>query len=198
MARPTIEQCVFTFNKNIKGRTFFCPTQKNKGKAGLLLEGLLGIPTSSECWDCQDGEIKAFPQILAGSRSRIAIPGTYSPKETVAVTMCAKPAIELEKSWDESRVKKKLSSVLFVGYVRNEDNISWHDSVVFNQTHELFNQLKSDYISIQNYFRENGKTASKVGKYLQIRTKGPGGEKKSWAFYLRKQFLLKLFGNNKV
>ena len=197
MIRPTINQCVETFNKNIKGRTFFCPTQRNKGKAGLLLEGLLGIPTSGECWDCQDGEIKAFPQVLAGLRSRIAIPGTYGPKETVAVTMCSKPEIELAKSWAESRVRKKLLSVLFVGYVRHEDNVLWHESALFDQNHEMFQQLEADYASIQEYYIENRKTSGKIGKFLQVRTKGPGGDKKSWAFYLRKQFLLKLFGNSK-
>lgn len=195
--RPTINQCISVFNSNIIGRSFFCPTQRNKGKAGLLLEKLLGIPTSGECWDCQDGEIKAFPQVCAGARSRTAIPGTYGPKETVAVTMCSKPHIELMKSWEESRVRKKLSSVLFVGYIRNGDTISWHEACQFGENHELFQQLEQDYITIQKYFNENQKTSSKIGKLLQVRTKGPGGDKKSWAFYLKKQFLLKLFGNLK-
>ena len=197
LTRPTVGDCMRKFKQEIKGRTFFCPTQRNKGKAGLLLEGLLGIPTSGECWDCQDGEIKAFPQVLAGSRSRTAIPGTYGPKETVAVTMCSNPEVDLAKAWNDSRVRKKLSSVMFVGYVRRDENVLWHEAIRFDETHELFQQLEEDYAQIQAYFQENNKTSSKVGKLLQVRTKGPGGDKKSWAFYLRKQFLLKLFGNLK-
>ena len=197
MNRPTIDECVAEFNRNLKGRVHISPVERNKGKTGLLLERLLGIPTSGECWDCEDGEIKAFPQVKAGARSRTALPGTYAPKETVAVTMCTNPQKELAKSWQDSRVRKKLSCVLFVGYIRWEDNVLWNDSALFDENHEMFQQLEADYIAIQEYYRENQKTSSKIGKLLQVRTKGPGGEKKSWAFYLKKQFILKLFGNLK-
>ena len=197
LSRPTLLVALQTFRESVKGVRFFCPKSRNKGAAGLLLEGKLGIPTSSACLDCIDGEIKAFPQVIAGARSRTALPGTYAPKETVAVTMCTNPQKELTKSWQDSRVRKKLSSVLFVGYIRWEDNVLWNDSALFDENHEMFQQLEADYIAIQEYYRENQKTSSKIGKLLQVRTKGPGGEKKSWAFYLRKQFLLKLFGNLK-
>ena len=110
-SRPTLKEIQFLYRQNVKGRQFFCPKQKNKGKAGLLLEGLLGIPQSSACLDCYDGELKAFPQIKASTRSRLAkqynIPkGEYIAKETVAITMM-KPSELPSTSFEASRLYKK-------------------------------------------------------------------------------------------
>ena len=196
LTRPTVGDCMRKFKQEIKGRTFFVQLSEIKEKLVFFWKDCWN-PYIWRGWDCQDGENKAFPQVLAGPRSRTAIPGTYGPKETVAVTMCSNPAVDLAKSWNDSRVRKKLSSVMFVGYVRRDENVLWHEAIRFDETHELFQQLEEDYAQIQAYFQENNKTSSKVGKLLQVRTKGPGGDKKSWAFYLRKQFLLKLFGNLK-
>jgi len=43
------------------GKKYSLPKSKNKGAVGILLEEITGIPTSSACWDCVDGEVKAFP-----------------------------------------------------------------------------------------------------------------------------------------
>ena len=191
-SRPTVAKCCEVFRLSVKGRRFLCPKERNKGKAGLILEGLLGIPTSSACLDCQDGEIKAFPQIKAGHRCRLATSGEYYPKETVAVTMM-KPSDLPNISWEDSRVRKKLSRTLFIAYVRDEDHIEFHEEKLFSKEHELFAQLAIDYATIQAYFAEHNETSGKIGKLLQVRTKGPGGDKKSHAFYLRKQFMIALF-----
>ena len=191
-SRPTVAKCCDVFRQSVKGRRFLCPKERNKGKAGLFLEGLLGIPTSSACLDCVDGEIKAFPQIKAGPRCRLAIPGEYYPKETVAVTMM-KPSDLPNISWLDSRVRRKLCCTLFVSYVRDNDHIEWHEERLFDKKHELFTQLEADYCAIQAQFAEHNETSSKIGKLLQVRTKGPGGDKKSHAFYLRKQFMIALF-----
>jgi len=107
-SRPTISHIQTVYRREVKGRKFFCPKQKNKGKAGLLLEGLLGIPTSSACLDCEDGELKAFPQTKATPRSRLAkqmglVEGDYIASETVAITMI-KPSDLLTTSFEESRI----------------------------------------------------------------------------------------------
>ena len=198
MQRPTIEQCQDIYRKDVKGVRFFCPKQKNKGKAGLLLEDKLGIPTSSECWDCQNGEVKAFPQTKATSRTRLAkqmgVPvGEYIASETVAITMM-KPSDLPTTPFETSRLCKKISNVLFTPYVRDGDHIEFHDNVIFNKKHPLFQQIKSDYETIQAFYKENGFTKGRIGKLLQVRTKGAGGKApKTHAFYFRRQFLITLF-----
>tara|TARA_B100001093_G_scaffold17923_1_gene16266 strand:- start:3205 stop:3807 length:603 start_codon:yes stop_codon:yes gene_type:complete len=197
-SRPTIKEIQVIYRQNVKGRQFFCPKQKNKGKAGLLLEGLLGIPQSSACLDCDDGELKAFPQTKASARSRLAkqynIPeGEYVAKETVAITMM-KPSELPSTPFEASRLYKKISNVLFTPYVRDGDHIEWHDDIIFNKQHELFQDIATDYQTIQKYYQENGCTKGKIGKYLQVRTKGQGnGAPITHAFYFRRQFLIELF-----
>jgi len=196
--RPTINKIQTIYRSDVKGRKFFCPKEKNKGKAGLLLEGLLGIPTSSACLDCEDGELKAFPQSKATSRTRLAKQvglgeGDYIASETVAVTM-VKPEKLPNTSFEESRLYKKISNVLFTPYVRTGDHIEFHGDIIFNKEHPLFDQIKKDYDTIQKFYIENGCTKGKVGKLLQVRTKGAGGKApKTHAFYLRRQFLIALF-----
>ena len=196
--RPTINEIESKYKMDVRGRTFFCPKQKNKGKAGLLLEGLLGIPTSSACLDCEDGELKAFPQKKATSRTRIAKQfglgeGDYIASETVAITMM-KPSDLPTTPFEASRLCKKISNVLFTPYVRDGDNIVWNESIRFNREHPVFEEIKKDYETIQAYYTEHGVTKGKIGKYLQVRTKGAGrGAPKTHAFYFRRQFLIKIY-----
>ena len=51
--RPSIE-VVQQSLKAIKNKDIECPNDGNKGKAGLIIEQQVGIPTSSECLDCTD------------------------------------------------------------------------------------------------------------------------------------------------
>lgn len=196
--RPSIAEIQSIYRKDVKGGKFFCPKQKNKGKAGLLLEGLLGIPTSSACLDCLDGELKAFPEKKATSRTRLAKQaglgeGDYIASETVAITMM-KPSDLLHTSFEESRLCKKISKVLFTPYVRDGDHIEFRDDVIFDKTHSLFNQIKEDYKTIASFYKENGFTKGRIGKMLQVRTKGQGGDSpKTHAFYFRRQFLIAIF-----
>tara|TARA_Y200000002_G_scaffold317807_1_gene276572 strand:- start:613 stop:1218 length:606 start_codon:yes stop_codon:yes gene_type:complete len=196
--RPTINQIEYKYKMDVRGKTFFCPKQRNKGKAGLLLEGLLGIPTSSACLDCEDGELKAFPQQKATSRTRMARQfglgeGDYIASQTVAITMM-KPSELPTTAFEASRLCKKISNVLFTPYIRDGDNIVWNQSVRFDREHPLFEEIKKDYETIQAYYSEHGVTKGKVGKYLQVRTKGPGkGAPKTHAFYFRRQFLIKIY-----
>jgi DNA mismatch repair protein MutH len=196
--RPTIDAIRTIYRRDVNGRKFLCPKQKNKGKAGLLLEGLLGIPTSSACLDCLDGELKAFPQTKATSRTRLAKQaglgdGDYIASETVAITMM-KPKDLPTTSFEESRLYKKISNVLFTPYVRDGDHIEWLNEVLFNKEHPLFQEIKKDYETIQSFYVANEVTKGKIGKYLQVRTKGAGGKApKTHAFYFRRQFLINIF-----
>ena len=78
--RPTVAQVKERF-QSFQGKKFECPKTNNKGEEGQLLEQLLGIPNSSACLDCSDGELKLFP-LKKLKRSK-----QYTAKETVAITM---------------------------------------------------------------------------------------------------------------
>ena len=190
--RPLVAECEEVYMREVCGTEMYLPKGSNKGGVGLTLEMILGIPASGECWDCLDGEVKAFPQVVGKNGGRLVEEGEDCPKETVAVTM-VRPESDLEKEWEDSRVCKKLSKVLFVGYKREGDLVRWGEKRVFMKGDEMWEELKSDYREIKEYYKENKKTSGKVGNLLQIRTKGPGGEKKSWAFYLKKSFMIRLF-----
>ena len=58
--RPTVVEIKERF-QILKGKIVEYPKTKNKGGPGQFLEQLLGIPNSSACLDCSDGELKLFP-----------------------------------------------------------------------------------------------------------------------------------------
>ena len=148
--------------------------------------------------DCLDGEIKAFPQTKANSRSRLAKQfglkeGDYLASETVAITMM-KPSELPTTKFEESRVYKKIKNVLFISYVRDGDNVTFNEEIIFNDTNPLFQQIAADYETIKNHYQLNGFTKGRIGKLLQVRTKGRGnGAPKTHAFYFRRQLLIQLF-----
>lgn len=182
-------QCIDHVHKKvieIANTTYDLPKTANKGKPGNYLEQLTGIPQSSECLDCIDGEVKVFP--LKKLRT-----GIIAPKETVAVCMINKDDLVANEFY-ESRCYKKLSNVLFVGYYREDDKITYMQPTLFDlDTHnEIKEQLKNDYDTIREYFMKNStlEGSSKLGVYLQNRTKGKGGNApKTRAFYLRTGFI---------
>jgi DNA mismatch repair protein MutH len=182
-------QCIDHVHKKvieIANTIYDLPKTANKGKPGNYLEQLTGIPQSSECLDCTDGEVKVFP--LKKLRT-----GAISPKETVAVCMINKDDLVANEFY-ESRCYKKLSNVLFVGYYREDDKITYMQPTLFDlDAHtEIKEQIKNDYDTIREYFMKNNTLdgTSKLGVYLQNRTKGQGGNApKTRAFYLRTSFI---------
>lgn len=193
MTRPTISQ-VSSIAQTILNQPLNCPITKNKGAPGLLFEKLTGIPTSSACLDCLDGEVKIFPLKTLKN-------GEIVPKETVAITMM-NPEDLNTVSWDESRCKTKISNLLFVGYLRDGDNIIFKNCFHISEYTQpkLYELFKKDYEDIQQYWKTTGEITSKIGVLIQSRTKGPGnvkeGEKKTRAFYFRPT-LMKGFMNEK-
>jgi len=176
--RPSLQE-IATSLKNLPKKDFYLPKIKNKGKPGLFLEEQLGIPQSSECLDCTDGELKCFP--LKPN------PKTVRAKESVAVTMVDKESL-IKTPFNESKVYKKLSNTLFVPYSRKEDIITYKDAIIFTTSNPLFKQIEADYNEIRGNY-EKDFISSSHGVYLQTRTKGPGHGSTSRAFYLRPQFL---------
>ena len=206
MQRITIAACQARLVPLI-GKVHHVEKTKNKGNAGHHLETLLGIPHSSECLDCLDGELKAFP--LKSLKS-----GELVPKETIAVTMCSESF--KEEPFESSRVCKKLSNTLFVPYTwSDEGNLVFYTPVLFTRDfistevkslgkeeelktelftaeHTLWHKLQEDYATIQTKANEGVMTGS-IGEYLQTRTKGAGHGSTSRAFYLRPKFVKEIF-----
>jgi len=170
--------------KTIVGTVINRPITKNKGEVGVLLEKLTGIPQSSACLDCEDGELKVFPV----KRNKA---GKLIPKETIAVTMINKELLKSE-TFENSRVFKKLSNTLYVPYERTGDNVTYLEPTLVNLTADkykpLYEKLKTDYDYIRNKFIESGVMSSEDGVILQNRTKGAGHGSTSRAFYLKKEF----------
>ena len=156
---------------------------RNKGSVGLYLEQRIGIPPSGRCLDCLDGEIKTFP--LKRNKS-----GKVVPKETVAITM-HNIEVDAQTEFGESRLYKKTNNIVFVSYIRNNDNeITF---VGMYHPRGLHEKIRQDYKSIVDYYIKNADVTGKVGSYMQSRTKGQGGKsKKTRAFYFKTKLFTEL------
>ena len=179
--RQTIDD-IFKKCLSIVNTEYTLPITSNKGKPGLYLEDLLGIPHSSECLDCLDGEIKTFPVSLKN--------GKFVPKETIAVTMLSTDELSTT-SFLDSKCYKKLKKMLVVPYYRTGDTIKYlTPTIISDESTELYKILESDYDAIQKRYIEDDTLSSSTGTLLQNRTKGAKGST-SRAFYLRTSFMKK-------
>lgn len=186
MSTLTIEQLQAKLIPLI-GTSMVSPKTKNKGETGIILEKLTGIPQTSNCLDCVDGELKTFPLKRDAA-------GRLVPKETIAVTMLDRETLK-DCSFAQSRPYKKMSKMLCVPYERTGDTIIYHTAVLIDlslpQYAELVTTLQKDYEQIQKKFVEMGELSSSDGTLLQNRTKGAGHGSTSRAFYLRTDFIKK-------
>ncbi len=162
----------------LNGSTVHIPKTSNKGGVGHYVEEYLGIPKTSNCLDCEDGEIKAFP--LKRLKN-----GDIVPKETVAVTMTTGFQ---DSEFEGHRAGKKLGNTAFVPYLREGDSVQFGKPIHFDSSSSLYGKLKEDYNTIKGMYAEGNKLHSDTGEYLQTRTKG-GKDSDTRAFYLRQKFL---------
>jgi len=184
ISRPTIALLRERLSAHI-GKVISCPKTRNKGAAGLLLETALGIPHSTACLDCVDGELKVFPV------KRNARTGALVPKESIKTTSLNRDALAKD-SFAESRVYRKMSRMLCVPYERTGDTIVFYTPTLIELEAapyaELRTRLEADYTAIRNHFTTTGELKSEHGALLQNRTAGPGNGSTSRAFYLRTTF----------
>lgn len=182
MIRPTIAD-VHSKVLQFINTPHILPVTTNKGRPGSYLEHLTGIPTSSECLDCVDGEVKVFPITKLKN-------GKIVPKETIAVTMINRSDL-IRDDFSSSKLHTKLSNVLYVPYSREGDVIMYMKPTLINLAAfpQAYAQIQKDYEDI----RCADESCSSIGVYIQSRTKGQGGDApKTRAFYLKKQFMLDL------
>jgi len=167
------------------GKEFLLPITKNKGLPGLFLEECLGIPHTSRCLDCSDGELKLFPVKKRKD-------GSIVPKETIAITMLSTDDLRAH-AFQESRCCQKMRRMLVVPYSRTGDMIQFlHSRIVTMDSEEfsdVYSTIESDYNLIRTHYLETGSLTSTMGTLLQTRTKGAGHGSTSRAFYLRPAFL---------
>lgn len=167
------------------GNEYTLPVTANKGLPGQFLEGLLGIPHTSNCLDCSDGELKLFPVKKLKN-------GKLVPKETIAVTMLSTDDLRTCE-FNSSKCCKKMSRMLVVPYYREGDTIQFMSPRIVDKSSpefaELYATIESDYNEIRKTYIENGGLHSKTGTLLQNRTKGAGHGSTSRAFYLRPEFM---------
>jgi len=170
---------------SLLGKQHICPVTKNKGKPGLLLEKITGIPQTSNCLDCVDGELKTVPVVRNKS-------GKLVPKETIAVTMLNTTDLSTN-DFKASKCFMKMKRVLIVPYFRDGDKIQFMAPVLIDAKEEtyarIYDALEKDYAAIRTKFADENILQSSTGTYLQNRTKGAGHGSTSRAFYLRKKFI---------
>ena len=192
--KPTISN-IIKMTKKIVDVKFYLPKSINKGVTGFLFEELGGIKKTSDCLDCEDGEIKTYPLKKLKCKRIINNRGNYIPKETVAITMVDSDKIKVEE-WSESRLYNKIKKVLFIGYEREDNYVIFKHIQLMESTQEkhkeLYKTFEKDYELIKQSYQDNKVTGS-IGKLIQSRTKGKGGKaKKTRAFYFRPFVMEKL------
>ena len=184
-ARPTLARVTTLYATTLVGTTHSVPKTLNKGRVGLYLESQLGIPTSSACLDCSDGEVKAVP--LKRLRN-----GTLVPKETMAVTMM-RPEDLLTEAFADTRLAKKTAAMVILPYLRVGDDVTFYAPVSFGTSHPAYRYLSVDYEVVKAYYTTKGEVTGRVGSWIQSRTKGQGkGAPKTRAWYFRASFLKEL------
>lgn len=141
----------------------------NKGGVGYYIEELAGLSHSSRHLDFDDGELKTLAL-------RLLRDGTFSVKETIAVSMAKEESIR--QPFEQSVYAAKLRQVLFVpicsmipGKLYIGKGFIWR----MNSHPDFKRQVMLDYATIQE--ATLGKTSlRKIGLFLESRTKGPGGK----------------------
>jgi DNA mismatch repair protein MutH len=190
--KPIMPQTIADIHEKllpIIGKEFTLPKTKNKGLPGLFLEECLGIPHTSNCLDCNDGELKLFPVKKLKK-------GDIVPKETIAVTMLSTEDLK-NCEFAESNCYKKLNKMLVVPYYRTGDIIRFLPPKIIERTSpefaNIYTIIDTDYKLIRANYIKSGRLESKIGTFLQTRTKGTGHGSTSRAFYLRPEFMKQCF-----
>jgi DNA mismatch repair protein MutH len=205
-AIPTLEAIEFKSFREFMSETVLESIIVNKGKAGQVLEILIGLNNGSYKLDFEDGELKTNKCDSKGF-----------PQETIFITQVKGIIDELinERPFAQSRIYEKINNLLYVPVCKDsEDPGDWfflpHIHVDLN-TYEfrlVRKQLEIDYYSICTTIRNqlNSHPRAEIhttsGELIQIRTKdakpykpiysriyGRYVSNKDFAFYFKKEFV---------
>lgn len=165
------------------GVTIFKEGKKNKGWAGHTLERYLSLPlNSSRAPNFGSWELKSTSLVRSKRDNSLRV------KETIAITMLD-PVEVAQKEFEESHLYNKLRKTLIVARIhesQEEKQSLLHSIAEFDlDSPALYKALKADYDLIRQTIRSGGTLTSRLGKYIQPRTKGAGHGSTSRAFYAR-------------
>lgn len=160
----------------------------NKGWAGHAVERHLGLAlNSSQSPNLGMWELKVVPMIASDD-------GKVKPKETMAITMIDDVEVARNGFYD-SHLYTKLRKLILVTRHRI-DSVESSSPVLgvydfqLDQS-PLLHDVRKDYEDIRSVIRDCGidHLHSKVGQYVQARTKGQGHGSKTRAFYAKKELI---------
>lgn len=168
-------------------------SKKNKGWAGHVIEGFLGLPLNSASRpDFGTWELKVVP--LKRDRN-----GHLRVKETMAITMINARNVAAT-GFEESHLLEKFRRIVVVSRIfegKLEERSLLHDAVTFNLDNPgTYKQVKADYELVRETISSKGfdKLTGAMGTLVQPRTKGPGHGSTSRAFYARTGFVSQILG----
>ena len=164
---------------------------RNKGWAGQVIEKYLGFSNNSlQAPNAGSWELKL---ISLEYQKR----GGLRVKEPMAVTMINPDNVK-RTDFEDSHLLVKLKQVVIGARIwesKQEGRSIFHGVTTFDllDNLEVYNQIKDDYDSIREIIRTQGFSTlnSRMGKYIQPKTKGSGHGSTSRAFYARASFLKK-------
>jgi DNA mismatch repair protein MutH len=192
MNKKTVEEALEIILNDISNKIHKISLDKNKGNVGHYIEEKIGIKKNSDCLDLLDGEIKAFPLKKNKTQENLV------PKETIAITMIGDRE-ELKKvKFEESRLCKKTEKIIFIPYLRKGTEVLIFEPVICgNYNENIKNIIKKDFDQIQKKLCDENKIESKIGEYIQSRTKGAKNSK-TRAFYFKTKFISEFIINKTV
>ncbi len=183
--------------------------QANKGWVGQTFDRIAQTAAlNAQAPDGEDFELKSVKVVWSQKYEQ------WEPKETMAITMMNPERILLEK-FENSGLWHKLSRMIFIGHSYDsilpiKVTVRYQPRPVDVSDPELVNNIKLYWEQIKAIVGE-GNISSYSSKgtsrgFIQLRTKGPGGEKgkvacpvsgnmfNSRAFYATKPFLYYILG----
>ena len=165
----------------------------NKGWAGQVIEKYLGFSNNSlQAPNAGSWELKLI-SLEYGKRVGL------KAKETMSVTKI-NPDHVGSTDFEDSHLLAKLKRVVIGARIwesKQEERSIFYGVTTFDllEAPEVYNQIKADYDLVRETIRTRGFSdlKSKMGKYIQPRTKGRGHGSTSRAFYARISFLNEFF-----
>ena len=162
---------------------------KNKGWAGQVIEKYLGFSNNTlQAPNAGSWELKLIPLKYKAN-------GELTVKETMAVTMF-KPDNVAQTNFEGSHLFAKLRQLVITARIsenKQTEKSIFYGVTTFNLLDDLaiYNQIKDDYNLVRETIRTKGFSAlnSRMGEYIQPRTKGRGHGSTSRAFYAKRPFL---------
>lgn len=178
-------------NESEKYQTTRIKNEKiNKGWVGQTIEKCVGLKNNSDqSPDGGDWELKTV-------KFKVDKAGNLTPAETMSITMIDEDCLV---PFSKSHLYSKIRKMLLVGVVYYPDNrVEVVSHVFIDLTNPkqgaLMSMLQKDYDLVIKNLTNKVPLSSKMGEFIQPRTKGAGGTApKTRAFYAKIILLRQLF-----